>query len=54
MTWQQDLIKKAKKVIKHGWGEVTLKVSKHGKKYRTRVVLDDDYKDVKIGGTDPE
>lgn len=51
MTWQQDLIKAAEKVVKHGWGEAILKVSKNGKIYRVRIMLDDDYKDVSPGGT---
>ncbi|HEC64265.1 MAG TPA: hypothetical protein ENI23_03120 [bacterium] len=53
-SWERDLIRKAKQVLKHGWGEAIFKVTKDGEKYRTRVELDDDWKKVHYGGTDPE
>ncbi len=46
----KSLIKKIEKVIEHRWGGVIVKV-KEGK-VRTRTYIDDDWEDIKIGGTD--
>lgn len=48
----ESLIKKIEKVIEHGWGGIIVKV-KEGK-VRTRTYLDDDWEDVKVGGTDAD
>jgi len=51
MTWQQDLVKKVRKVIKHGWGEVIVNITKDGKKMTTKTGLWD-VKDIKTKRTE--
>lgn len=34
MSWKEDLIEEAEKVIKHGWGKVVFLVTNNGRNHR--------------------
>ena len=52
MKWEKSIIAKIKKALKHGTGGVVVNVKKG--KVRSRIYLDDDWEDTKVGLTDPD